>query len=207
MKIGIWGTGRMGSGLGKLWAAKGHEIMFGSRSPANAQRLAQSMGANVQGGSVADAAAFGEVLLLAIPWTSAEEMLKSVGSLKGKTLIDLMNSWGSGWMPAIGHTTSVAEQVATWAPDAHVVKAFNGIYAEHLGNSKFEGYDESLFFCGDNADSKAKVAQLGRDAGLDPVDCGELAVARLVEPLAFLWMQLAFNSDYGSEVALRLLRR
>jgi predicted dinucleotide-binding enzyme len=134
----------MGSGLGKLWAAKGHEIMFGSRRPANAQRLAQSMGAHVQGGTFADAAAFGEVLVLAIPWTGAQDVLKSVGSLKSKTLVDLMNSWGSDGNPAFGHTTSLAEQVATWAPDAHIVKAFNGIYAEHLGNSMFEVYDERL---------------------------------------------------------------
>jgi hypothetical protein len=208
MKIGILGTGNMGGGLGRLWAAKGHQVMLSSRDPAKAQAVARSIGANAQGGSFAEAAAFGDVILLAIPWTIAEDLLKSLGgALKGKTLIDLMNAFGSDWLPAFGHTTSLAEKVAGWAPGAHVVKAFNGIYFEHLGNSKFEGYDEGLFLCGDNADAKAQVAQLGRDAGFDPVDCGPLVTARLTEPLAFLWMQLAYNAGHTSEVAFRLLRR
>jgi NADPH-dependent F420 reductase len=207
MKIGILGTGNMGGGLGKLWAGSGHEVWFGSRTPTKAVTLARSVGGNAQGGTYADAAASGDVIVLAIPWTMAEKTLQSVGSLRDKTVIDLMNAFGSDWMPALGHTTSLAEQVAKWAPGAHVVKAFNGIYFEHLGHSQFEGTDEGLFFCGDDADAKAKVTQLGRDAGFDPVDCGPLVVARLIEPLAFLWMQIAFNAGYGSDVAFKLLRR
>lgn len=207
MNIGILGTGNMGSGLGRLWAAQGHAITFGSRTPSKAQKLAASIGGQTHGGSFADAAAFGDVLVLAIPWTIVEDLLKSLGSLKGKTIIDLMNAFGSNWMPAVGGTQSLAENVAAWAPGAHVVKAFNGIYFQHLGNSQFQGVPESLFLCGDNADAKAQVIQLGQDAGLDPVDCGDLVVARLIEPLAFLWMQISFNAGHGSDVAFKLLRR
>ena len=207
MNVGIFGTGNMGGGLGRLWAAQGHAVTFGSRTPSKAERLAASIGGQTRGGSFTDAAAFGDVLVLAIPWTIAEDLLKSLGSLKGKTIIDLMNAFGSNWMPTFGQTGSLAEKVAEWTPGAHVVKAFNGIYFQHLGNSQFQGMAESLFLCGDSANAKAQVIQLGKDAGFDPVDCGDLIVARLIEPLAFLWMQLAYNAGYGSEVAFRLLRR
>jgi predicted dinucleotide-binding enzyme len=207
MNIGILGTGNMGSGLGRLWVTQGHPIMFGSRTPSKAHKIAASVGGQAQGGSFAEAAAFGDVLVLAIPWTAAEELLKSLELLKGKTIIDLMNAFGSGWMPTIGGTESLAEKVAEWAPGAHVVKTFNGIYFQHLGHSQFQGMAESLFLCGDNADAKGRVIQLGKDAGFDPVDCGDLVVARLIEPLAFLWMQIAYNAGYGTDVAFKLLRR
>jgi predicted dinucleotide-binding enzyme len=206
MKIGIIGTGRMGSGLGKLWAAKGHTIMFGARDLAKAQRVAATLGASA--GTPAEAVAFGEVILLAVPWTAAQTALQALGSLAGKVLIDLTNAFGADGGPALlGQPTSGAEQIAGWAPGARVVKAFNGIYYEHLGRSQFQGQAEGLFYCGDDPAAKALVAQLGTDAGFDPVDCGPLTAARLVEPLGFLWMQLAFRQGHGPDTALKLLRR
>ncbi len=137
MRIGIWGAGNMGGGLGKLWAAKGHEVMFAGRDLDKAQAFAQSAGHGARGGSYADAAAFGDVVLLAIPWPAAEDLLELSGSaLQGKTVIDLMNAWGdTDLVPAFGHTTSLAEQVAQWAPGTKVVKAFNTIYYQHIGKS------------------------------------------------------------------------
>lgn len=208
MNIGIIGSGRMGSGLGKLWAAKGHRVMFGSRDLAKAKTLAASIGANASAGSPQDAAAFGEVLLFAVPWGVARETIQSLGPLAGKVLIDITNAFGADGSPALlGQPTSAAEQIAQWATGARVVKGFNSVYFEHLGRSQFQGQTESLFFCGDDPAAKALVAQLGSDAGLDPIDCGPLSAARLVEPLAFLWMQIAFRAGFGSEVALKLLRR
>jgi len=206
MKIGIIGTGRIGSGLGKLWAAKGHAIRFGARDLAKAQRVAAGMGASA--GTPAEAAAFGEVILLAVPGTEAQRVLQALGSLAGKVLIDPTNLFAADGGPALlGQPTSGAEQVAAWAPGARVVKAFNGIYFEHLGRSQFQGQAEGLFYCGDDPAAKVLVAQLGTDAGFDPVDCGPLAAARLVEPLGFLWMQLAFRQGNGPDVAFKLLRR
>jgi NADPH-dependent F420 reductase len=209
-KIGMVGTGRMAGNLGKLWAAEGHQVFFGSRAPQKGRELAQSIGPNAQGGSSAEAVAFGEVLALAVPWTAAEETLKVLGAFDGKILIDMTNPIrpaDAGVQLLLGHTTSAAEQIATWAPDARVVKAFNSIYFENLEKPQFGPLNASSFFCGDDEPAKAVVARLSRDIGFDPVDCGPLLNARLLEPLAVLWMQLAFSTDNGADIAFKLLRR
>jgi len=92
MKIGIIGTGSMGKGLGKIWAEKNHEIMFGSRDPVNAEKLANSFGTNILGGTYADAAQFGEVVVLAVPWSAAQESIQAVGDLNEKIVIDCTNA-------------------------------------------------------------------------------------------------------------------
>jgi NADPH-dependent F420 reductase len=207
MKIGVIGTGRMGNGLGKLWAANGHQVLFGSRDPDKARRLAQAAGPTASGGTYADAVAFGDVLLFAVPWSAAQEVLTSIGPLRGKILIDITNAFGASGDLALGHTTSAAEQIAQWAPGAKVVKAFNGIPASQLDQRPYGDQAASLFFCGDDMQAKQAVAQLGAELGLDPVDCGPLPNARLLEPLAMLWIFLAFHNGMGPEVAFRLLRR
>jgi predicted dinucleotide-binding enzyme len=147
------------------------------------------------------------VVLFAVPWTAAEEVLTSVGPLSGKVLIDITNAFGPSGDLALGHTTSTAEQVARWAPGAKVAKAFNGIHYEQLDQRPYGDQAASLFFCGDDAEAKHVVAQLGAELGLDPVDCGPLASARLLEPLAMLWIFLAFRAGMGPDIAFRLLRR
>jgi len=91
MNIGIIGTGNMGSGLGKLWARSGHQIMFSSREPEKAKALVNSMGPNASAGTVAEAVQFGEAVLLAVPWASIEDAIKEAGPLDGKILIDCTN--------------------------------------------------------------------------------------------------------------------
>ena len=209
IKIGTIGTGRMAGNLGKLWAATGHQIFFGSRDPQKAKSLAGSIGSNADGGTPAEAIAFGEVILLAVPWTAAEETLKALGPFEGKILIDMTNPVKpseAGMQLALDSATSAAEQIAGWASDARVVKAFNTIYFENLEKPQFGAEQASSFFCGDDDQAKAVVAQLSRDIGFDPVDSGPLTNARLLEPLAVLWMQLAFGGN-ETDIAFKLLRR
>ena len=207
MQIGIIGAGKMGGTLGRLWAAKGHAVMFGSRDPAKAKAQAAEI-PRASGGSIDDAAAFGQVVLLGIPWRAAIETVTHIGpSLKGKTLIDIANPTGDGMTLAIGHTTSLAEETATAAAGAKVVKAFNGIHFSLLEKPVFSGFKADVYYCGDDAEAKALVAQLIVDAGFEPVDAGPLRNARLLEPLANLWMQLAFFNGQGTEVAFKLLPR
>src|SRR5262245_62036873 len=94
MKIGILGAGNMGGTLGRLWAELGHDVMFGLRDEASvkAQRMFEAIGAAAQAGTLDDAAAFGEVVLAAVPWEATQEVIESVaGRLAGKVLIDCTN--------------------------------------------------------------------------------------------------------------------
>lgn len=203
MQIGMLGTGRMAQELGRLWSAAGHAVMFGSRDPLKAAHVAQQTHPSASGGSYADTAAFGEVVVLAVPWFAAQDVIAAAGSLAGKILVDMTNPLQDGqW--ALGFDTSAAEQIAAWASGARVVKAFNSIFYRNLDELS-RGGEASAFLCGDDLGAKGTVAQLALDCGFDPVDSGPLRNARLLEPLAVLWMELA--STHGTDIAFRLLRR
>ena len=210
MKIGIIGAGNIGGTLGRAWAAKGHEVVFGVRDPRGpkVQELVKATGGKARAASPAEAAAHGEVVLLATPWAAARAALGGAGDLTGKILIDATNPLRpdlSGL--TLGHTTSAAEEVARWAPGAKVVKAFNTIGAQHMANPRFGTQSASMLICGDDAAAKKAVLALAEVLGFDPVDAGPLAQARLLEPLAMLWISLAYAYGHGADIAFKLLRR
>ena len=207
MKIGIIGTGHMGSTLGKLWAEKGHQVFFGSREPLKAQELAGQVGHAAQGGSISQACGYAEVLVLGVPWKAAQETLQSMGKMDGKVLIEFINGIDMQKGPVLGHTTSIAEQIAAWAPGARVVNAFNSVHYETLLEPNFDGQSASLFYCGDDPAAKTILAQLGAEIGLDPVDCGPLWMARQLEPLGFLWVYLTYAAGQGPQTAFKWLKR
>jgi predicted dinucleotide-binding enzyme len=162
MKIGIIGTGSMGTGLGFIWAQKDHEIMFGSRDPVNAEKIARNSDANVSGGTYKDAAQFGEVVVLAVPWSAVKETIPILGDLNGKIIIDCTNAVAphlGGLL--LGHTTSAAEEIAEWAKGAKIIKAFNSLGAENLTKLQFGSQNASTFICGDDMDAKLIVRKLG----------------------------------------------
>ncbi len=206
MKIGIIGTGRMGIGLGRLWGELGHEIFFGSRDAGRAETIAMAIGQGARGGSVAEAGAFGDLLLLAVPWRGLPETLARIGPLDGTIVIDCINPIAFGGQGLdVGHTDSGAERIARALPGARVVKAFNGIYYLNL-DQRGRAHRQSLFHCGDDAEAKERVASLAAAIGFDPVDAGPLESARLLEPLAYLWIQLAFPLGMGTDVSIDLVR-
>jgi len=108
---------------------------------------------------------------------------------------------------AVGHTTSGGEEVAGWAAGARVVKAFNTIGAVHMAQPTFRTERASMFLCGDDAAAKGTVSGLARELGFDPVDAGPLAQARLLEPLAMLWISMALVHGHGPNIAFKLLRK
>jgi hypothetical protein len=210
MTIGTMGTGKMAGTLATLWAAKGHAVMLGSRRPEELKRSLILSDERIHVGTLLDAVAFGNVVLLATPWEAAESAIKSVGSLKDKIVIDRINpivSNGKGIALALGYTTSAAEQIAQWAVGAKVFKAYNTIHWENLTKPRFGSQVASCFFCGDDGEAKKVVARLIEDSGFEPVDSGPLTSARYLEPLAFLWMQIAFERGSGKDIAIKLLRR
>lgn len=209
MKIAIIGAGNVGGTLGKLWAQKGHEIMFGVPNPSKLAQLVKSIGATVRAGNVPDAASFGEVVVLATPWPATEEAIRSAGNLAGKTVVDCTNPLTpdlSGL--AIGTDNSAGEEVARWAAGAKVVKAFNTIGAANFANPHFGAATASMFIAGDDPSAKSAVTRLAAELGFDVVDVGPLRAARFIEPLAMLWIHLAFKQGFGpTGHAFKLLRR
>ena len=209
MKIAVIGSGNVGGALGRRWAEGGHDIVFGSRDPEGqkVQALVKSIGSKACATSLADAAKWGEVIVLATPWSAAQQSIQAMGSLNGKILIDTNNPLGPNFTLSVGHTTSAAEQVAGWAPGARVVKAFNVTGSGNMSNPDYGGQKLSMFICGDDAAAKAQVAHLAEELGFDVVDCGALVMARTLEPVAHLWVSLAYAQWLGPNFGFKLLKR
>lgn len=210
MRIGIIGAGNVGGNLGKVWAGKGHEVMFGVRDPQSpkVRALVSGLGEPARAGSVKEAAAFGEVVALTTPWPATQEAIQAAGDLAGKILMDCTNPVKPDLTGlSLGQTTSAAEEIARWAPGARVVKAFNTIGAQQMLNPQFGSQAASMFICGDDAAAKSVVARLTEESGFEVVDAGPLSNARLLEPLAMLWIYLAVKQGLGTEIAFKLLRR
>ncbi|MFX1451386.1 MAG: NADPH-dependent F420 reductase, partial [Promethearchaeota archaeon] len=196
------------SALGKKWAEKGHMIMFGSKDPQKAKKLATSIANNASGGTYKEAAEFSDIVVIAVPWSGAKEAIKETGNLKGKIIIDSTTTAA----PSLGGlsaepTPSAAEKVAKWTEGAKVIKAVHTIGVESLDKLQFGSQQASLFICGDDLDAKSKTKQLGLDLGFDVIDAGPLTNARLIEPLAILWIELAYNQGMGTDIAFKLLTR
>jgi predicted dinucleotide-binding enzyme len=210
MRIGILGAGNVGAALGRVWTSEGHDVLFGvpdAKSEKIRKALA-ALGSAGRAGTNAEAAAFGEVLALAVPWPAVRQAIESSGNLAGKVLIDCTNPLASDLKGlTVGLNTSAGEQVAAWVPGALVVKAFNTLGAGNFGRAEFAGQTADGFFCGDDAGAKAIVKSLIADAGLNPVDVGPLRNARWLEPIAMLWIDLAVNQGWGGNHAFKLLRR
>jgi len=208
MKIGLLGTGRLGTALGKIWAEKGHVIMFGSRDPQKARKLANSIGSGASGGTYEEAAQFSDVVILAVPWSTAKETIKTAGDLTGRIIIDSTTTAAPHLGgPLIEITPSASEKIAKWAVGAKVIKAVHTVGVESLNKLQFGSVQASLFICGDDLDAKSKVKQLGLDLGFDVIDVGPLTNARLIEPLGMLWIELAYKQGMGTDIAFKLLRR
>ena len=210
MKIAVIGSGNVGGTLGTRWAGGGHTVTFSSRHPDSPEirQLVARAGGNARAASVAEAAAASDVVLIATPWRATRQGIESAGSLTGKILIDATNPLSAGLDGLeLGNTSSGGEQVASWAPGAKVVKAFNTIGFNVMANPRFGDRAALLFYCGDHADAKRVVHQLGAELGFDPHDAGPLRQARLLEPFALLWISLAMVHGYGREIAFQLLRR
>ena len=209
MRIAIIGTGNVGATLGKLWAALGHDITFGVRDPAGRKTsaLIEEIGGNAAASTLLGAVASADTVVLAVPWSAAEEVVRGLGQLDSKVLVDATNPIAPGFELAVGHTTSAAEQIAGWASGGRVVKAFNTLGYEHLANPTFGGHALNMFICGDDDDAKSTVAGLAEELGFEVVDAGAIRNAGLLESLALLWIRLAMVEGEGRDIAFKLISR
>jgi 8-hydroxy-5-deazaflavin:NADPH oxidoreductase len=210
MKIAVIGSGNVGGTLGKGWAKKGYEIIYGVRDTGDPKlkELLSASGAKARAASVKEAASAAEVVVLTVPWNAAQDALKNAGELRGKILLDCTNPLKpdlSGL--AVGANTSAAEQVAAWAPGARVVKIFNTTGAPNMANPVYGEGPTMMLYCGDDAAAKSTAAQLAKDLGFAAYDLGPLSDARLLEALAMIWIHLAVRQKMGVNFAFRLVRR
>ena len=205
LNIAVLGAGNVGGTLGGIWLSKGHKVSFGVPDP---QKSARPKLAGAEITTNKEAVAGAEVVVLSVPWPAAHEAIRNAGELENKVLIDCTNPLDADLQGLVlGQTTSAGEMVASWAPGARVVKAFNTIGAANYGNAQFGLERADGFYCGDDQPSKNIAKRLIEDVGLNPVDVGPLKNARLLEPLAMLWIDLAVNQGQGTNHGFKLLRR
>lgn len=209
MRIAVIGAGRVGKGLGRRFAERGHEIVIGSRDPGRAAEVAAEIG-GVSAPSYREAAEGVDVVLFSVPWWGVDDALSALGPLEGQIVLDTTNPYTDDsytvMVEFVG--TSAAEQIQERLPAARVVKGWNTIHAQVIDSSPdFGGVSASVFLCGEDAEAKAVVAGLAREIGFAPVDCGPLSSARFVEPMAGLKVRLSYDLGMGVEQTLNLIER
>jgi predicted dinucleotide-binding enzyme len=209
MQMAVIGTGSVGATLGRRWAELGHIVRFGVRdlSDEKTKSMAAAIKGDVKLATIADAAKGADIVVLATPYAANKDALAAAGDLSGKILIDVTNPIGPNFSLAVGLTSSGAEEVAKLAPRAKVYKAMNQVGFEVMANPVFAAGKPVMFVAGDDAAGKKVVLELVSALGFEAIDAGELAVARLIEPYAMLWIHLMARRNQGRNFAFSLLRR
>jgi NADPH-dependent F420 reductase len=197
MKIGIIGSGDAAQSLSLGWIAAGHQVMLGTRSPDKKELSAWKRKAKKHGsvGSTPEAASHGDIIVLAVAWHAAEDVLQQIRpELAGKVVIDVTNPliFRDGESPSlsVGFNMSGGELVQQSLPDSHVVKALNTIGHERMVQPEFKEGLPVMFYCGNNQSAKDEVSALLQDIGWkDRVDLGDISKSRLLEQLTLLWVE------------------
>lgn len=201
MKIAIIGAGNVGATLGKRFSEVGNEVFYGVRN-------ASEYDEKVLGGKVgtnAEACQDAEIIVLSVPYNAIEEAIKSCGDISGKIVVDATNPLGmteNGLNLTLGFETSGGEILQRIVPQAKVVKCFN-----QTGFNIMAKPDNSMMFaCGNDKEATGKVTKLAVEIGFDAMNIGDLSKSRLLEPLAMLWIHLAFNSELKRDFAFAIHR-
>jgi predicted dinucleotide-binding enzyme len=211
MKIGILGSGDVAKSLAQGFLKYGHQVAFGTRDTG---KLADFIAANpsTTALSAANAAAFGELLVLSVKGNVAEEVLASVQQyLQGKVVIDTTNPISDA--PPVkgvlqfftGPNDSLGEQLQVKFPQARIVKAFNSVGSNLMVNPQFADGKPTMFVAGNDTAAKADVGEILKQFGWDAVDMGDIEAARALEPLCQLWCIPGFLHNQWSH-AFKLLK-
>ena len=213
MKIGIIGSGVVGQTLAAGFVKHGHQVEIGTRDPAKLKDWS-AKNPDVTVKSFAEAAGFGDVVVLAVGGEVAQQALALIGSnaLEGKTVIDACNPIGGG--PPVNGVLSfftpqnelLMEQLQRAYPSAHFVKAFNSVGSGQMVNPEFAGGRPTMFICGNDKDAKTTVAEILDQFGWDTEDMGAIEAARPIEALCMLWCIPGIGKNDWSPHAFKLLR-
>jgi len=189
-KIGIIGSGNVGSALKSGLEGAGYEVKSSGRNPKDVQATA----------------VWGDIVILAIPFGSIDDGLRAIGdAIQGKVLLDVTNALTPDYQLALGCTTSGAEELQRKAPKAKVVKAFNTIFAQNMSTGKVKGEKLTLFVAGDDKAAKDLVLAAGQAIGFDAVDAGQLKNARWMETLGYFNIQLGYMLKMGTDIGFKLV--
>jgi len=197
MKVAVLGKGDVGTSLALGFKKHGHDVKMGHRDPKE---------------SYADAAKFGEIAVLATPWSGTENAIKLADpkNLAGKVVIDVTNplKFEASQAPqlALGFDDSGGEQVQRWLPQSKVVKCFNIVGHTLMVNPQVPGGPPDMFIAGNDAGAKQTVTRICKEFGWPVVDIGGIEGARLLEPLAMLWVVVGFKLNQW-EQAWKLLHK
>lgn len=214
MKIGILGSGEVGQALGRGFAAEGHEVRIGTREPQSGKLNGWMAlaGPRASVASHAQTSAFGEVLVLATPWSGTKAVLDLADpeSFSGKTVIDVTNPlvFAENGPPslALGYADSGGEQVQRWLPDSKVVKAFNIVGNPHMHKPQFPGGPPTMFIAGNDDAAKKTVTEILTSFGWETMDAGGIESSRMLEPVAMLWIVTGIRSGKFDQ-AFKMLRK
>ncbi len=189
-KIGIIGNGNVGGALAHGLKRAGHEVRAVGNDPA----------------AIRETATWASEVILAVPFGAIDTTLAAIGpALEGKTVIDATNALSAEMQLALGFNTSGAEELQKKVPKARVVKAFNTVFAQHMDTGHLRNQELTAFVAGDDARAKEDALGLARDIGFDAVDAGPLRNARLLEPFAYLNIQLGYVLNMGPQIGFKLL--
>jgi hypothetical protein len=196
MKVGVLGSGAVGQTLAAGFLKHKHQVILGTRNPGEKdiqEWVSKTPGAKV--GTFAEAAGFGEIVVLAVLGRVVENVIRLAEpqNLAGKTVIDVNNPISDG--PPVkgvlqfttGPNESLGEKIQALIPQAHVVKAFNSVGSVRMVNPQFEQGPPTMFLCGDDEAAKKQVSDIIGQFGWEPFDCGGIIASRALEPLCMLW--------------------
>jgi 8-hydroxy-5-deazaflavin:NADPH oxidoreductase len=214
MKIGILGSGEVGKSLGTGFIKHGHQVKIGTSKPDKLNDWIKTAGSNGTVGGFEEAAAFGELLVLAVKGSAALSVLKKAGAknLSGKTIIDTTNPIAEA-APVNGVleyftdiNSSLMEMLQGAFTNANFVKAFSSVGSSLMVNPDLGGVKPTMFIAGNNADAKSEVKKILDDFGWETADMGSIEATRAIEPLAILWCIPGFLENKWMH-AFKLLKK
>jgi predicted dinucleotide-binding enzyme len=206
--IALIGTGRVAGALGPRFVEQGHDIIYGSRDPSRQEvrELVARTGREASAAGPAEAAAQADIVVIAVPGGVAEEVVRGLGDLSGKIIIDPTNRVDEGADGYRVHAvaTSNGELIQALAPDARVVKAFNTLNYRTMADPGEAGGPVTIPLAGNDADAKATVAALVEGMGLEPIDLGPIRYAHVLEGMLVVWVNARIQ---GTPFEFHLRRR
>ncbi|HEY2829270.1 MAG TPA: NAD(P)-binding domain-containing protein [Thermoanaerobaculia bacterium] len=211
VKVGVLGSGDVGKVLAGGFLKVGHAVRIGSRSPEKLKDWAASAGDGASAGTFAEAAQFGDIIVLATHGEGTQSAIEMAGAdnFDGKVIIDATNPLdfsSGGPQLSIGFNDSLGERVQRSLPKARVVKAFNTVGNAHMTDPQFPGGPPTMFIGGNDADAKKLVTQISEAWGWEVADLGGIEASRYLEPMCMAWVVYGIRTGQWGH-AFKMLRK